>query len=74
MYFDALTGDCFTALKWKVVDSMGVVVFDQQLGGNTGSCGNDPGTVTLTKGGTYTLTAYGTHEATGTYSFKLTPQ
>ena len=52
VYFDSLTGDCSSRLGWNVVDSTGASLFISRLGGKTGSCGGDPGTYTLTKGGT----------------------
>jgi hypothetical protein len=72
VHFDAQSGDnCVLPLKWRCVDATGVVLFDQ-LFGAIGPCGpGDPGTLTLTNGGTYVITVYGVEDGTGTYQFQI---
>src|SRR5262249_36212070 len=74
VYFDEQSGDsCSMRLYWRCTDQAGAVLFDQQLAA-FGFCNTaEPGTLTLTNGGSYTITVYGQTDATGTYQFIVWP-
>lgn len=57
-------------LSWRLTDDVGNPLFDDSLGGAS------PGTIVLTRGGTYTLTVYSSAAnatGTGSYAFQLWP-
>jgi len=69
VYFDEISGNCFSTVHWKCVDSDNAVIFDEQLGG---LC-TDVGERTLLKGGNYTIIVSGDNGSTGTYQFSILP-
>lgn len=64
VYFDLLDGGS-AAIQWRLVDSTGAAVFTEGFF-------FDPGTLTLTRGGTYTLTIGNPkNDHVGTYRFRI---